>query len=53
MFLEKNTFICSYWRCQLICSSESSLKDITQSVEHVADNELKSAAACFSLTSVN
>ncbi|KAL3528295.1 hypothetical protein ACH5RR_007617 [Cinchona calisaya] len=34
-------------------SSESSLKDTTQSVEHVAENELKSAAACFSLTSVN
>ncbi|KAK9278208.1 hypothetical protein L1049_027769 [Liquidambar formosana] len=34
-------------------SSESSLKDTTQSLEHVAENELKSAAACFSLTSVN
>ncbi|KAA8542370.1 hypothetical protein F0562_023495 [Nyssa sinensis] len=34
-------------------SSESSLKDTTQSIEHVAENELKSAAACFSLTSVN
>ncbi|GFZ17513.1 LOB domain-containing protein 22 [Actinidia rufa] len=34
-------------------SSDSSLKDTTQSVKHVADNELKSAAACFSLTSVN
>ncbi|XP_057459713.1 LOB domain-containing protein 27-like [Actinidia eriantha] len=34
-------------------SSDSSLKDTTQSVEHIADNELKSAAACFSLTSVN
>nr|GMC72149.1 LOB domain-containing protein 27-like [Ipomoea batatas] len=34
-------------------SSESSLKDIAQSVEHVSENELKSAAACFSLTSVN
>ncbi|KAK6264939.1 hypothetical protein QUC31_013136 [Theobroma cacao] len=34
-------------------SSEESLKDTTQSVEHVAENELKSAAACFSLTSVN
>ncbi|XP_027125803.1 LOB domain-containing protein 27-like [Coffea arabica] len=34
-------------------SSESSLKDTTQSVEHVAENELKSAVACFSLTSVN
>ncbi|XP_057952150.1 LOB domain-containing protein 27 [Malania oleifera] len=32
-------------------SSESSLK--AQSIEHVAENELKSAAACFSLTSVN
>ncbi|KAG9152827.1 hypothetical protein Leryth_017653 [Lithospermum erythrorhizon] len=32
-------------------SSESSLlKDISQSIEHVAENELKSAAACFSLT---
>ncbi|KAI9173926.1 hypothetical protein LWI28_008992 [Acer negundo] len=36
-----------------ICSSEESLKDTTQSMEHVAENELKSAAACFSLTSVN
>ncbi|XP_059643368.1 LOB domain-containing protein 27-like [Cornus florida] len=34
-------------------SSESSLKDTTQSIEHVAQNELKSAAACFSLTSVD
>ncbi|OMO76759.1 hypothetical protein CCACVL1_15447 [Corchorus capsularis] len=34
-------------------SSEESLKDTTQSVEHAAENELKSAAACFSLTSVN
>ncbi|KAJ4836509.1 hypothetical protein Tsubulata_036211 [Turnera subulata] len=34
-------------------SSEESLKDTTQSIEHVAENELKSAAACFSLTSVN
>ncbi|XWS51066.1 hypothetical protein CRYUN_Cryun12cG0144300 [Craigia yunnanensis] len=34
-------------------SSEESLKDATQSMEHVAVNELKSAAACFSLTSVN
>ncbi|XVF12012.1 hypothetical protein REPUB_Repub08aG0077900 [Reevesia pubescens] len=34
-------------------SSEESLKDTTQSMEHVAENELKSAAACFSLTSVN
>ncbi|KAI4326661.1 hypothetical protein MLD38_031950 [Melastoma candidum] len=34
-------------------SSESSLKDTTQSIERVGENELKSAAACFSLTSVN
>ncbi|XP_010272196.1 PREDICTED: LOB domain-containing protein 27-like isoform X2 [Nelumbo nucifera] len=34
-------------------SSDSSLKDTTQSIEHVSENELKSAAACFSLTSVN
>ncbi|XP_040988570.1 LOB domain-containing protein 27 [Juglans microcarpa x Juglans regia] len=34
-------------------SSEESLKDTNQSIEHVAENELKSAAACFSLTSVN
>ncbi|CAK9184753.1 unnamed protein product [Ilex paraguariensis] len=34
-------------------SSESSLKDLTQPIKHVAENELKSAAACFSLTSVN
>ncbi|KAL2465297.1 LOB domain-containing protein 27 [Abeliophyllum distichum] len=33
--------------------SESSLKDTRQSVEQLAENELKSAAACFSLTSVN
>ncbi|XP_022775498.1 LOB domain-containing protein 27-like [Durio zibethinus] len=33
--------------------SEESLKDTTQSMEHVAVNELKSAAACLSLTSVN
>lgn len=35
------------------CSSEESLKDTTQSIENVSENELKSAAACFSLTSVN
>ncbi|OMO96590.1 hypothetical protein CCACVL1_04878 [Corchorus capsularis] len=36
------------------CSSEESImKDTTQSMEHVAENELKSAAACFSLTSVS
>ncbi|GAV66723.1 DUF260 domain-containing protein [Cephalotus follicularis] len=34
-------------------SSEESLKDTTQSTEHVVENDLKSAAACFSLTSVN
>ncbi|KAF8378374.1 hypothetical protein HHK36_029713 [Tetracentron sinense] len=34
-------------------SSESSLKDTTQSIEHVSENELKNAAARFSLTSVN
>ncbi|XP_030458147.1 LOB domain-containing protein 27 [Syzygium oleosum] len=34
-------------------SSESSLKDTRQSIEHAGKNELKSAAACFSLTSVN
>ncbi|XP_044477478.1 LOB domain-containing protein 27-like [Mangifera indica] len=34
-------------------SSEESLKDTTQSIEHVAENELKSAAACFSLISIN
>ncbi|KAG9450379.1 hypothetical protein H6P81_010344 [Aristolochia fimbriata] len=34
-------------------SSESSLKDSIQSAEHVGENELKSAAACFTLTSVN
>ncbi|CAL5372471.1 unnamed protein product [Camellia sinensis] len=34
-------------------SSDSSLKDTTHPIEHIADNELKNAAACFSLTSVN
>ncbi|KAG8379105.1 hypothetical protein BUALT_Bualt07G0053500 [Buddleja alternifolia] len=34
-------------------SLESSLKDSRQTVEQMAENELKSAAACFSLTSVN
>ncbi|KAK4767894.1 hypothetical protein SAY87_003035 [Trapa incisa] len=34
-------------------SSATSLKDIAQSKENVAENELKNAAACFSLTSVN
>ncbi|KAK4437121.1 LOB domain-containing protein 27 [Sesamum alatum] len=34
-------------------SLESSLKDSRQTVEQIAENELKSAAACFSLTSVN
>ncbi|XP_068641145.1 LOB domain-containing protein 27-like [Aristolochia californica] len=34
-------------------SSDSSFKDTIQSAEHVGENELKSAAACFTLTSVN
>ncbi|KAK9104840.1 hypothetical protein Scep_021684 [Stephania cephalantha] len=34
-------------------SPESSLKDTKQPIEQVAENELKSAAACFTLTSVN
>ncbi|KAI4329596.1 hypothetical protein MLD38_027966 [Melastoma candidum] len=34
-------------------SSESSLKDTTQSIERVGENELKSAAACFSLMSIS
>ncbi|KAF5198997.1 Lob domain-containing protein [Thalictrum thalictroides] len=36
-------------------SSDSSLKDTTtrSNIEQVSDNELKSAAACFSLTSIN
>ncbi|KAI9086466.1 hypothetical protein K1719_031550 [Acacia pycnantha] len=34
-------------------SSEESLKDTAKRTQHVAENELKNAAACFSLTSVN
>ncbi|KAL2321922.1 hypothetical protein Fmac_026301 [Flemingia macrophylla] len=34
-------------------SSEESPKDIRKCTDHVSENELKSAAACFSLTSVN
>ncbi|KAF7806149.1 LOB domain-containing protein 27-like [Senna tora] len=34
-------------------SSEVSLKDTRNCINHVAENELKNAAACFSLTSVN
>ncbi|XP_047306326.1 LOB domain-containing protein 27-like [Impatiens glandulifera] len=34
-------------------SSDSSLKDTTDSFQHVAKKELKNVAACFSLTSVN
>ncbi|PON61055.1 Lateral organ boundaries domain containing protein [Parasponia andersonii] len=34
-------------------SEESVLKDTTQSIDHVANNELKNAAARLSLTSVN
>ncbi|KAK8692931.1 hypothetical protein V6N13_070534 [Hibiscus sabdariffa] len=34
-------------------SCAESAKETTQAIEHVAENELKSAAACFSLTSVN
>ncbi|XP_020225931.1 LOB domain-containing protein 27 [Cajanus cajan] len=34
-------------------SSEESLKDMRKCTDHVSENELKSAAACFSLTSVN
>jgi hypothetical protein len=39
--------------CMHACSSEESLKDTAPSMEHAAENELKSAAACFSLTSIN
>ncbi|PKI63191.1 LOB domain-containing protein 27-like [Punica granatum] len=48
---DRQSYIGSKDACE--SSSESSLKDMTQSKEHVAENELKSAAACFSLTSVN
>ncbi|KAG6401713.1 hypothetical protein SASPL_138577 [Salvia splendens] len=34
-------------------SLDSSVRDCTQFVEHMAENELKNAAACFSLTSFN
>ncbi|KAL5725525.1 hypothetical protein ACHQM5_008661 [Ranunculus cassubicifolius] len=34
-------------------SSESSIRDTKNSIEHVAENELKDAAARFSLTSIN
>ncbi|XP_047339641.1 LOB domain-containing protein 27-like [Impatiens glandulifera] len=34
-------------------SSDTSLKDTTNSFQHVSKKELKNAAACFSLTSVN
>ncbi|XP_042011660.1 LOB domain-containing protein 27-like [Salvia splendens] len=34
-------------------SLDSSVRDCTQSDEHMAENELKNAAACFSLTSFN
>ncbi|GMJ15121.1 ASYMMETRIC LEAVES 2-like 29, SIDECAR POLLEN, LOB domain-containing protein 27 [Hibiscus trionum] len=34
-------------------SCAESAKETTQAIEHVAESELKSAAACFSLTSVN
>ncbi|CAI9109612.1 OLC1v1009460C1 [Oldenlandia corymbosa var. corymbosa] len=34
-------------------SSRSSFPDFPESVEHVSNNELRNAAACFSLTSVN
>ncbi|RDX72631.1 LOB domain-containing protein 27, partial [Mucuna pruriens] len=34
-------------------SSEESLKDMRKCTDNVSENELKSAAACFSLTSVN
>ncbi|XP_061358832.1 LOB domain-containing protein 27-like [Gastrolobium bilobum] len=34
-------------------SSEESLKDTTKCTEHVSENELKSAAACFSLVSTD
>lgn len=35
------------------CSSEESMKDSTKYIEYVTENELKNAAVCFSLTSVN
>lgn len=42
------------WSLMLMgCSPESSLKDPTQSLEDVAENDLKTAAGCFSLTSFN
>ncbi|KAI4336053.1 hypothetical protein L6164_014629 [Bauhinia variegata] len=34
-------------------TSEESMKDTRKCIEHVGENELKSAAACFSLTSVS
>ncbi|KAA8530301.1 hypothetical protein F0562_005010 [Nyssa sinensis] len=42
----------SYIESKDVCesSSESSLKDTTQSIEYAWKNELRSAAACFSLT---
>ncbi|OIW17697.1 hypothetical protein TanjilG_29047 [Lupinus angustifolius] len=44
---------CIYSKEAYASSSEESLKDTRNYAEHVAENELKNAAACFSLTSVN
>ncbi|XP_059639809.1 LOB domain-containing protein 27-like [Cornus florida] len=49
---DRQSYIESKEACE--SSSESSLKDTTQLIhEHASKSELKSAAACFSLTSVN
>ncbi|KAF5961769.1 hypothetical protein HYC85_002978 [Camellia sinensis] len=48
---DRQSYIESKEACDSCC--ESPWKDITRPIEHVSKNELKSAAACFSLTSVN
>ncbi|KAF6159896.1 hypothetical protein GIB67_032980 [Kingdonia uniflora] len=48
---DRQSYIDSKEACD--SSSDSSVKDTKQSNEQVAENELKSAAACFSLTSAN
>ncbi|PQQ06735.1 LOB domain-containing protein 27-like [Prunus yedoensis var. nudiflora] len=47
---DRQSYIESKEACE--SSAESSFKGTTQSIEHVSQNDLKSAAACFSLTSV-
>ncbi|KAF5735512.1 LOB domain-containing protein 27-like [Tripterygium wilfordii] len=48
---DRQSYIESKESCE--SSAESRLKDTTQSIQHVTENELRTAAACLTLTGVN